>query len=72
MQNNSVARVGRRGFLRLGVLAGVAGILGCDGQSAPTQVVTPPVKGGNRQLALKKAPGVSPTKGPDNEKDKEK
>ncbi len=56
MQYDSVARVGRREFLRLGVLAGVAGVLGCEGQSAPTKVETPPVKGGNRSRLTDRKP----------------
>jgi hypothetical protein len=56
MQNGFIARVGRRGFLRLGALATVAGAFGCEGSAEPTKVETPPAKGGNRSRLAERKP----------------
>jgi hypothetical protein len=47
MRNHSDSRVDRRFFLRIGVLAGVAGLAGC-GEPSVSTVTTPPAEKGNR------------------------
>ncbi len=47
MSNSSCSPSSRRAFLRVGVVAGLALVVGCD-QPGPTKVETPPVEKGNR------------------------
>jgi hypothetical protein len=62
MHNETGARVGRRGFLALGILAASAGVWGCDDPSTPTQIDTPPAKGGNRGRLAERKPEMRTTK----------
>ncbi len=49
MRTVSLSVTDRRGFLRLGVLAGLASLTGCgDGGGEPGTIATPPAPGGNR------------------------
>ncbi len=49
MRNDLGARVGRRSFLSLAVLAGVMAVFGCGGEIQVETVTTPPAKRGNRE-----------------------
>jgi len=48
MRNNTISSLDRRGFLRLGALAGVLGAMGCDGGDQPEKPTSPPAEKGNR------------------------
>jgi hypothetical protein len=57
MQSDLVARVDRRRFLGLGLVAGAAVAVGCDtSNSAPTQVTSPPTAAGNRNRLNNRKP----------------
>jgi hypothetical protein len=49
MPSISFSVINRRGFLRLGVVAGMLGAAGCDdGGGGPTTITTPAPANGNR------------------------
>jgi hypothetical protein len=62
MQSDLGARVGRRNFLGLGLVAGLVAAVGCDNKSEPTQVTTPPIPAGNRNRLANRKPAEKTTK----------
>jgi hypothetical protein len=48
MRNNTILPLDRRGFLRLGALAGVLGAMGCEGGDTAEKLTTPPMEKGTR------------------------
>ena len=50
--NRRVAGVDRRRFLGLGLAGSALAVIGCDGNDAPKEVTTPPVKGGGGRARL--------------------
>ena len=49
MKKTFASSTDRRGFLRLGVLAGLGCVAGCAEEKKQAEVTTPPVQGGNRK-----------------------
>ncbi len=53
MANNSLSPSSRRGFLRLGVIAGLFGMTGCEEEGAVKKIETPAAPGGGRNRLQK-------------------
>jgi hypothetical protein len=49
MHNHRFSPIDRRGFLRLGALAGVLCAAGCDSASEPKTITSPPIESGTRK-----------------------
>ena len=53
MLNQRLSAIDRRGFLRLGALAGVFCAAGCDNGGQPNQIATPPTQSTGTRKRLK-------------------